>query len=160
MEIMDDISQRVEKEIETRGLVPTPRWHFLVRRSVFWTLAVASVLVGGVAFSVGNYIFFDNEGISTAALLESPLEGVIQTIPFVWLFAFGLFVASAYLSLKHTRTGYRYGIARAVLAVIAISICLGILLDTLDFGQAVHYFLLNNTSFYDAVVHSSDDIRF
>jgi glucan phosphoethanolaminetransferase (alkaline phosphatase superfamily) len=159
MDIMNDLSKQVVEEIEARGMTPRPRWHFLIRRSVFWTLAVVSVLVGAVAFSVADYVFFDNEGVSVAVLLESPLEGIIQTIPFVWLFAFGLFAASAYLSLRHTRSGYRYRTAGVVLTVLVVTVALSIVLNLFDFGQGVHYFLLNHTSFYDALIHSNDDVR-
>ena len=104
---MNDFPESIEKEIEARGVLPRPRWHFLFRRSVMWILAVASVLSGAVAFSVADYVFFDNEGISVATLLQSPLEGVIRSVPFIWLLAFGLFCATTYVGLRHTRTGYR-----------------------------------------------------
>ena len=159
MEIMDNFSKQIVTEIEARGVSPLPRWHFLVRRSVFWSLAVLSVLVGAVAFSVADYVFFDNEGISIKVLLESPLEGILQTIPFLWLAVFGLFVVSASLSFRHTRTGYRYRTGVAVLGVVVVAILLGTVLNIFDFGQGVHYFLLNHTTFYDALIRSSDDIR-
>jgi uncharacterized membrane protein len=154
---MDDFSTQIVRELQTRGIVPVPRWHFLLKRSVFWSLAVTSILVGAVAVSVADYVFFDNEGVSTAVLLESPLESIIQLIPFVWIVVFGLFVASAYLSLRHTRTGYRLGTATSIGGVIIVSIILGVALNTVDFGQAVHYYLLHHTTFYDAFINSNDD---
>ena len=140
-------------------MTPRPRWHFLVKRSVFWSLAIASVLIGAMAFSVADYVFFDNEGISTATLLESPLEGVVQSIPFVWLLAFGLFCIATYVGLRHTRTGYKYRTVEVVGTVLVLTIGLGLILNHFDFGQAVHYFLLNHTSFYDAVIHSREDLN-
>jgi glucan phosphoethanolaminetransferase (alkaline phosphatase superfamily) len=159
MDKMDNFSQQVVAEIEARGVAPKPRWHFLLRRSVFWTLAVLSILSGAIALSVADYIFFDNEGFSAASLLESPLEGIIQTVPFVWLIAFALFIASAYLSLRRTRTGYRHRTALAVGGAIVVTVLLSLVLNMVDFGQAVHYFLLNHTSFYNALIQSNDDTK-
>lgn len=156
---MDDFSKRVVTEIEARGVLPRSRSHFLIQRSVFWTLAMLSVLVGAVALSVADYVFFDNEGVSAAIILESPVEGFIQTIPFVWLLVFGLFGISAYLSFRHTQTGYRYRALAIVATLVVVTVVLALLLNTFDFGQGVHYYLLNHTSLYDALIHSSDDVR-
>lgn len=154
---MTDFSKQVIEEIHVRGVTPRPRWHFLVKRSVFWSLAVLSIVVGAVAFAVADYVFFDSEGISTAVLLESPLEGIINSIPFVWLFVFGLFTASAYLGLRHTRSGYRYRTAAAITGVIVLTISLGLALNALDFGQAIHGYLIQHTTFYDPLIHSRED---
>jgi uncharacterized membrane protein len=159
MDTMDNFSKQVVAEIEARGATPKPRWHFLLRRSAFWTFAVLSILSGAVALSVADYVFFDNEGISVATLLESPLEGIIQTIPFIWLIMFALFVMSAYLSLRRTKSGYRYRTIIAVSGAIVVTVLLSLMLNLFDFGQAVHYFLLSHTSFYDALIQSNDDVR-
>ncbi len=156
---MNDFSDSVEKEIEARGMTPRPRWHFLLKRSVFWSLAVSSVLIGAVAFSVADYVFFDNEGLSSSALLDTPLEVIVQGVPFVWLFIFVLFCFVTYVGLRNTRSGYKYRTIGVVFGVLAATIGLGLILNLFDFGQAVHYYLLNNTSFYDALIHSSDDLK-
>ncbi|CAN5686138.1 hypothetical protein BH11PAT2_BH11PAT2_04040 [soil metagenome] len=156
---MNDFSSDIEKEIEARGMTPRPRWHFLLKRSVFWSLAVASILIGAAAFSVADYVFFDNEGISTATLLESPLEWIINSIPFIWVFVYGLFGVVTYIGLRHTRSGYKYRTAGIILGVLVVTIGLGLILNKFDFGQGIHYYLLNHTSFYDALIYSNDDVR-
>jgi uncharacterized membrane protein len=159
METMDNFSERIVAEIEARGVTPRSRWHFLLKRSVFWSCAILSVLSGAVAFSVADYVFFDNEGISAAVLLESPIESLINTIPFIWLVVFGIFITSAYLSLRSTRRGYRQQAALAILGVGILTIVLGMLLNFFDFGQAIHYYLLNHTTFYNALIRSNDDLH-
>ena len=156
---MDMLSKDVVNEIKARGVAPVPRWHFLLKRSVFWTLATASVFLGAVAFAVADFVFFDNEGVSAAVLLESPLEGFLKSIPIVWLIVFGLFIFSAYYGLRHTKRGYRFRTVGVVVGVILGTIILGLGLNMLDFGQAVHDYLLTNTIFYDALINSSDDLR-
>ncbi len=156
---MNDFSKSVEKEIEARGTTPRPRWHFLLKRSIFWTLAIGSIVSGAVAFSVADYIFFDNEGLGIATLLESPLEGIIQSVPIIWLLLFVLFCVMTYVGLRNTRAGYRYHTAGVVLLVLFLTVCLGFILNLFDFGQGIHYYLLNHTSFYDALIRSSDDFR-
>ena len=156
--IMKNLSDSVEKEIEARGMTPRPHWHFLLKRSVFWSLAVSSIVIGASAFSIADYVFFDNEGTSVAGILESPLGDVLQSVPFIWLFIFGLFCAVTYVGLRNTRSGYKYQTVGVVLSVLVVTIGLGMMLNLFDFGQAAHYYLLSHTSFYDALIHSSDDL--
>jgi amino acid transporter len=153
----EQLPQNIIDEIEKRGLTPRPRWNFLLKRWVFWSLAVVSIFIGAIAVAVAVYVYLDNDGVGTAALLETPLEDILLSIPFIWLFVLALFTVSAYLGLRHTRTGYRYKTTKAVLGVIIVSICLGVLLSIFDFGQTVHHYLLDHTPFYDALIHSSDD---
>ncbi len=155
----NDFSQMVEDAIEKRGTTLRPRWHFLLKRSVFWFLAGASVLMGAASFSVADYVFVDNEGVGSATLLESPLEGIIQSLPILWVVLFALFAASTFLGFRNTRTGYQYRTIATVCGVIVLTICLGLVLNIFDFGQVVHYYLLHNTNFYDALIFSSDDLK-
>ncbi len=154
---MENFPEHIVKELEARNAMPKPRWHFLITRGMFWLLAITSVLIGAVAFAVANFVFFDNDGLSVAILERSSIFDIAQAIPFVWLGVLGLFTGCAYFGFRHTRRGYRYATTLVVLTAIAISIALGLLLNTVDFGQRVHQYLLQHASFYDSLVHSRED---
>lgn len=156
---MIDFSEKVVSALNERGIEPKPRWHFLLKRSVFWSLAALSVLIGGIAVSVAVYVFFDNDGIflSGNKALQETLFDIAQSIPYIWLLVSALFTASAYLVFRKTKKGYRYATAQVVGIVLVASVALGVLLDAFDFGQMVHKYLLTNTSVYDMLIHSSED---
>ncbi|MDB5238596.1 MAG: hypothetical protein JWM46_866 [Candidatus Kaiserbacteria bacterium] len=155
---MNTLSEQIAKELESRGASPKPRWHFLVARGTFWLLAVTSVLIGGIAFAVASFVFFDNDGASMSVLERSSIYDIAQSIPFVWLAIFGLFTASTYAGFRNTRSGYKYATSLVIIVAILASIALGLLLNTLDFGQNVHRYLLEHTSFYDPLIHSREDL--
>lgn len=154
-----DFSERVVDAIEKRGTTLRPRWHFLLKRSVFWFLAGGSILMGAASFAVADYIFFDNEGVSSAVLLESPLEGIVQSLPLLWILMFSLFTIFTFVGFRNTRTGYQYRTMAVVAGVVILTIGLGLVLNIFDFGQGVHYYMLHNTNFYDALIYSSDDLK-
>lgn len=155
----EHLPENIIKAIEERDLIPTPRWRFLLARSVFWFLGVLSVVVGGIAFGVADYVFFDNDGISFASLQQSSIQDIAQSIPYVWLVVLGVFTLTAYYGFRKTRKGYRYATIMVVTASIVASILLGIILNAFDFGQAVHKYLLSHTDFYDLLIHSSEDTK-
>jgi uncharacterized membrane protein YidH (DUF202 family) len=133
--------QEIVREITSRGAVPTPRWRFFVSRGMLWLLAVISVLVGGVAFAVAEFVFLDNDGISK--LQSSSILDIAQSIPFLWLAILAFFSAGAYYSFRHTRRGYKYATLHVVTVVIVLSLALGLVLNIFDFGQYIHQLLTN-----------------
>lgn len=128
--------ESVLSEIRDRGIAPIPRWQFLASRTFAWVLAGLSVAVGGVAFSIAEFVFFDNDG--PARLHGSSLEDIAQSIPFVWLAFVGFFALVAYYGFRQTRHGYRYATAWVVGIVVASSVAFGLILNAADLGQAVY----------------------
>src|SRR5581483_10965087 len=74
----DTFPQEIVKELEARGATPVPRWQFLVSRGMVWFLAGASVAIGGVAFAIAEFVFFDNDGITK--LQGSSIQDIAQSI--------------------------------------------------------------------------------
>ncbi len=156
---MNEFSDKIVKELEMRGVSPKPRWHFLLSRSVFWMLATMSVCIGAVAFSVAEYVFFDNDGASLASLEKSNMLDLAHGIPYIWLVVLGLFILCAYYGYRSTRQGYRYATMGVVCAAIVASLVMGQLLAEFDFGKRVHMYLLQHTNFYDPLIFSRDDLN-
>lgn len=148
---MENFSQTIIKELEARGATPKPRLYFLFTRGLLLVLSLISAIVGGVAFSVGWYVFFDNDG------LHATLGNIFRIIPYVWILVLIAFVILAYFGFKHTRKGYKYDAKWVFGLILLTSIVLGMVFDIYDIGQKVHKFLLNNTNFYNAIIHSSED---
>jgi len=46
---MSDLENKVLERIKKESLQPIPRWHFLLKRSLVWSMAVLSLLLGSVA---------------------------------------------------------------------------------------------------------------
>ncbi|MBU6214551.1 hypothetical protein KGM48_01780 [Patescibacteria group bacterium] len=154
METSDAFPQELVKELEARGAVPIARWKFLVSRGMIWFLAVASVVIGGIAFAIAEFVFFDNDGI--AKLQGSSIQDIAQSIPFVWLGITAFFTVVAYCGLRRTRRGYTYATTTLVLVVVLFSISLGIILNHFDFGQRVYRHLPHRVSLQGVFTAPSD----
>jgi FtsH-binding integral membrane protein len=151
---MDNFSENILKVIEKKEVIPKPRWHFLLKRWIFWLLAVFSILIGAIAFAVAEYVFFDNDGANVASL-----QDIAQNIPYVWFLVLIIFTISSYIWFRQTRKGYKYKTVVVVCGTVVISIILGLILNAFDFGQVAHKYLLSHTDFYDMLVHSSEDTQ-
>ncbi|HET7716498.1 MAG TPA: hypothetical protein VFK86_12815 [Bauldia sp.] len=155
---MSDLEKRVLEEIGRRQLTPRPYAYFLARRSVFWTLAAISILLGAVSVAVAIYGVWDLIATGGKNFDEMPFDDVFETLPFVWGAIFVLLVASAYVSLRHTPRNYRYRPGQVVGFVIAAAVVLGGLMAALEVGKLTHQWLLRSFPFYERLVFSREDI--
>ena len=153
---MTELEKRILEQIEQRRLAPRPYAYFLARRSVFWTLAIVSILLGAISVDVmiyGALDYFAPAGQHE----ELPFEDWFESVPFVWLLLLVLFVASAFFGLQKTRRGYRYRVSYVLAGTILASAVLGVLLHRLDVGKRIHQFLNANVPAYERMIRSRED---
>ncbi len=154
----DLLSKKVIEEIDSRKIEPIPKWHFVLRRSVFWSLAVISVILGAIAVAVTIFIFFDHDWSVFGLLDQTLFEDILLAIPYLWLLFFGLFIAVSNYSFRQTKTGYKYNMIRVASIILGLSIFLGVALNTLDAGDYINHFLLNKVPAYDRLVYTREDV--
>ncbi len=150
------------EEIEKRKAVLIPRWHFLVRRLGFWLLAAISVLTGAISMATAIYVFLDHDFIEDQDSInrfftERPIiADIIASIPYLWLAALALFILIAFFGFRHTRKGYRYSATKVITASLSASFLLSIALNTVDIGQYIHRYLIENVHVYNKLIYANE----
>jgi hypothetical protein len=152
------LPEKIIEEIRKQGIEPRPRWYFLLKRSVLWSLAGLSIVLGGIAVAVIIFIFIDHDANARAYLNESIFEDLLQTIPYLWLATLLLLVGITQYAVRHTKFGYRYGTKRIIGLVLVCSIALGIALSVFEVGERVQDFLVTRVPYYDELISTSRDI--
>ena len=151
----DTLPEDIMKAIDERGITPRPRWHFLLKGSVFWSMATATVVLGSMAIDVIIFVVFDHDTEARAYLNQSLVEDILLTIPYIWLASFGLLIVLTRLIVRHMKQGYRYGITQVVCVSLAASMALGIAMNALDVGESVNEFLNESIPYYNSLVYTS-----
>lgn len=152
------LPEKIIEEIKNRGIAPKPRWHFLLKRSVLWSLTAISTALGGIAVAVIIFIFIDNDAGARAYLNESIFMDLLETIPYLWFGTLLLIIGITQYAVRHTKFGYRYTTIRIVGVVIVSSVLLGIALNTLEVGERVQDFLALKVPYYKELVSTSKDV--
>ena len=147
---MSDLQKHVMEAIAKRGLKPRPYIYFLSRRSVYWALAVISVLLGGLSVAVAIFAFLDFGSTGGRGFDEMPFDDVAESLPVLWLAFFGLFALSAYVAFSNTRRGYRFRPVLVIALAMALSLILGVLLHVAEAGRRTHEFLAARFPAYEA----------
>ncbi len=154
---MTGLDRKIIEAIAKRGLTPRPYAYFLARNSIFWTLAIVSVLLGAIAVAVIIFAGADFVATGGRGFDALPLDDILAYVPFVWIATLALFMLSALYSVRQTRRGYRFRTLHVVSAAILASVVIGGLLHLLDVGSQTHQFLQHRLALYDRLTLSRED---
>ena len=151
------LPDNIIKIIDERNLTPIPRWHFLLKRSVFWTTASLAVLLGGLAVSVIIFVYFDHDTEGMIYLNQGLVDNILMTIPYFWLVSLSLLIALTHISIRHTKGGYRFGVLRVAGIALIASLALGFVFDEFDVGKNINESLSESIPYYNSLVYTSTD---
>lgn len=140
-------------KIKTKHLLPTPKWHFLLKNYVVWGIGFLSLVIGGLAFSVIIYMFSYNDWNIYDKLSSSFTEFVILTLPYFWIVLLIFFIIVINYNIKYTKQGYRYHVSVILAVSIILSIGLGVLFFGLGMGQAIDDILGERMPFYERIIN-------
>ena len=121
-------SEKLLSKMKDQNLRPLPRWRFVLREAMIWSLLVLSVLIGALAFSIILFSIQQLEFDLVRHMSHSPLEFFLGLLPFLWIGFLVVFVIIGVVSLRRSRKGYKYSPSRLVFINLIISILLGTLL--------------------------------
>ena len=150
---MTELEKKVLEAIGKRSLVPRPYYVFLATRSVFWILAVLSIVLGGISFAILLFATSNFLVEGWRSFDEVPLEEVMVSIPVLWIVSMPFVAASAYFGLRHTRRGYRLRPAHIVALTMAASLTFGGILHGFGAGHLAHSFLEAHVPYYERLTY-------
>ena len=121
---MSDTSKKILEEIHERNLKPHSKRYFVVRNVAVWSALLASVVLCALSISLEELVF-ENAGPygSVGAGLTHLL---FNGVSFLWIFSTIMFMVLAYLNIRSTDEGYRYRTAWIVIAILLVSLTLGV----------------------------------
>ena len=148
---MNEFEKKVLDTIASRGLTPRPYAYFLAKRSVFWSLAVVSILLGAISVAVMIFAMQDYLATGGRGFDNLPLTDVLEYLPYVWVATFSSFLASAYYALRQTPRGYIYETWKILTAALVLSLTLGVALHAAGAGSRIHGFLVESLPVYESL---------
>jgi len=157
--IISPLAERVLTRIHTEKVVPRARWTFILANYIFWILGGVAVFLGALAFAAATFEAA-NAGWRSASAAEParPLRFLFEVAPYLWALALLLFTLLEYVTIRHTRRGYRYPLGILALGAIVASLALGSVLYALGFGRTLACFVHAPPEIETAVALERSDI--
>ena len=153
---MDQISDKILKEIKEQGIKPTPHWFFMARDMAFWFLFGLFILIGALAIALDSFLLYEAEHGFILKQSGPFWNYLLVSIPYLWIFLTVLFLAFAYMIFRKTRKGYGFEFGMLVFVCLISSVIIGALLHYFGVAERVHMMALDVPYYENLVVHDRD----
>lgn len=151
----EPLSNKILERLEVDKITSLPRWRFWLLRWALGSLAVLSVMSGGLAVGAILFLLTDYREHGLPAIPHD-IKEFFLIVPYVWIIVFVLFLAITRIAFKHTRRGYQYRRRTLISVNLLLSLILGAILYLIGIGQMTHQ-LLNEVNLYNRVTYDAED---
>jgi hypothetical protein len=148
----DNLAERVLGRIKEKHLVPRPRYEFVLKNYLFWTLGVLAVILGALAFSATLFEIENVDWRLSAATHSNFFSFFLAAVPFVWIITLALFILIGYSNVRRTNHGYRYSLTIIALGAVLTSLTLGTGLYATGFGGRIDESIGDHPPFYRPIL--------
>jgi len=146
---MNNLIETTLKKIKAENIAPTPRWQFLFKNCIIWGGATLTLVLGSLAVPVILHMLVNNDWELYAYGNLSLPYLILLSLPHFWLTCLALFITLAYYNIRHTKSGYRYGITYIIIGSIVISLMLGGTLYVAGLGRVIDERFARAVPLYD-----------
>ena len=139
--------QKIIEKIKAAHIRPKPKWEFLLKNYVIWTIFAIAIFIGSQATGVIIFMIKHAEW-ENYPIEEGFFQQILINLPFFWLIILIIFIGVAFYNLKHTKKGYKYNPLFIVLISIIISIIIGSIIYATGGGEKLEDAFYRRFPFY------------
>lgn len=148
-----DLSKKIFDAIKEKKITPKPRWEFLLKNYIVWSLGIISLIIGSLAVSVIIFMFKYSDIAIYEKINNNFFEFVVINLPYFWIIFMALFIIVADYNFKQTQKGYRYKLSTIILSSIIISMFFGSTLYALGSGKMIDDIMSRKAPFYPELIN-------
>ncbi len=148
---MPSASEKVLKKIEEGKVTPKPRWWFVARRYSVWTVAVVSLVLGSLAFSLILYLLTNQDWNLRPTAGHHFLSWLLLSLPYAWIVFFLLFLAVIYFNFRQFKKGYKYPAYLVIITACVTVVLFGSVAAGLGLHRRLHTLFVNSMPFYQTI---------
>lgn len=131
-----NLRQQIEQTIKAKNIQPTAKWFFDVKNIGLWLLGAVALLIGSLAVAVAFDVIFSNNWNLIDEFGSGKMTFVATTLPYLWIFAFVVFLVLAERQVRQTKHGYKYATIHIGSALFIVTSIVGAGLYLVGIGAA------------------------
>lgn len=128
------LASSVLSRIENEKVLPCSKWRFRAVEYGIWLFWALTVALGALSVAVMFFVSSHARFALFEATHHTTTDFVLETLPFLWMFVFGVMAVLAYINFRHTKRGYRYQVHHILLSSILFSVIGGVVLHIFGVG--------------------------
>jgi hypothetical protein len=146
---MGKICDKVLCKIKEEKIEPKPRWQFLVKEYLKWSIFAVSVFLGGFAVSFILHRILEHDPDMHLYLHTGAIQYFLVSFPYIWLLIVAILLILVYFNYRHTKNGYCCRTIWVVAGGIAGSVLIGTFLYARKVERPIDNFLGSRVPFYE-----------
>ncbi len=150
-----NISQIVLEKIQGEGLKPISKKFFSIKKVLFWSAVVISLIIGAFTFSLVLSGLFNNDW---DLFNKFGFNFILRTLPYFWLISLIIFIILGEYYYRKTLLGYRHTIIVVVGAYMASSIIFGTIFYVCRVGDIVETSLSDIAPMYRNIILNRHEV--
>jgi hypothetical protein len=132
------ISKDTLNQIEAKKIKPKPKWQFLLKNYLIWSIAGIAALIGSLAMAVIIYIAVNRDWfLYSQKIHRPPLGNFLLDLPIIWIILLLIVVFIALYDVRHSKTGYKYSVYLIVIGSLLIIFVCGIIGHYFGLGAGI-----------------------
>ncbi|HEX8974366.1 MAG TPA: hypothetical protein VF817_02665 [Patescibacteria group bacterium] len=148
---MTTTSEKIIKTIKESHLEPAPKWRFLAKNWVFWTLFAIALVIGALSFATMLDVIVGHDWDIYPYLHKSFWTFLFISLPYLWIIFLSLFAWAAYFNFIHTKGWYHHRVYLVVLASAGLSVAAGCVLFYYGVGGKIEESVSANLPYLNAI---------
>jgi len=145
---MKNLIQDTLNKIKKEHIAPEPRWKFLARKFGAWAALGLIVLLGAVSISVVYYLLSQLDWDMPEFMHQNIFIYGLSVFPYFWSILLGIFIVAAFLSVRKTETGYRFGGLKIISLTIAGIFIIGFIMSAIGFDARFNRVMMRDVPYY------------
>lgn len=117
-----DLKEAVLHRLEKEKIEPRSRLYWLSHEYALWGAWGVTILLGAASLAVLSFVSLHISYALYEATHDNFLTFFIDSLPYVWLAAFGVMILAAHFNLRHTKHGYRYSVVMVAGSSVGFSV--------------------------------------
>lgn len=126
---MTALVQRTIAYIKREHITPSPGWHFLVIRFLWWLGVIMALIVSSLLTAFSMHIIFEMEWHMLAGRELGAQTWFLLLAPIFWMSILAIFLSFASYCFSRTDYGYRYAMFKVIGFFFFVSFALAFALE-------------------------------
>jgi len=122
--MLDNLENKIIKEIESKQVKPLSRWVFLLKKIIVWVLIISFLVLAGLSLAILALIIRYGDWDIYQFLNFSPAAFFLRAFPYVWLLGVIAFLLAAFYRIRRADGAYSYPLIYHGLVGFAVIILL------------------------------------
>lgn len=144
-------SKTIVDRIKEKRVKQLPKWYFTLKNILNWVFFSICIILGGAAFSVILLSIQQTDFDLISHLSHSSWEFALGLLPFFWIVILLTLLVLAMITVKRSKSGYKFNWTRIFGLSIGVSILLGTLFFIGGGGHQLESIFIEKVKYYDSI---------